>query len=165
MNTITINTFSFDELNEKAKERAMNDFYKYHNLECTNEFWETCKAIEKVFPIYINQLDEYSYRNEYRILEIEDEEQYKTKEEYLTSAKYKEPEYALTGTYSDLYFLQALPSNVPLTKEDFEDALSALFKAYSRACEEEQSKEWFQEMSNCNEWYYLENGDFAPNGI
>lgn len=165
MHTISVNVYSFKELSPKAKERAMMDYHKCFDLICGNEFWDTCKAIEKCFPIIIEELSEYSYQNCYNIEELEDGEQYKTKEEYLASAKYKEPEYALTGTYCDLYFLQALPSNVPLTEKDFENALYAFFKAFTRACEAEQSMEYFQEMSDANEWHYLENGDFAPNGI
>jgi hypothetical protein len=165
MKTITINTFSFNELSEKAKEKAASDHYNCFGSLCSDEFWETCKAIEKVFPIIIDELSEYSYQNRYNIEELDDDEEYKTKEEYLTSAKYKEPEYALTGTYSDSYFLQALPSNVPLTKSNFEDALYTFFKAHTIAIEKEQSEEYFKELSEANEWYYFENGELAPNGI
>ena len=148
MKTITTTVYTFDELSEKAKEKAI-DSYRNSDTESftLQDFWETCKAIEKIFPIKIRSLDATWWRGtDYTIEDYEYDKDGNelsdfgyTFDEYILQAKYpnSNDNMQLTGMYSDIAFLESLPRSKPLTKDDLRDAMRALKKSLEEAYDDE----------------------------
>lgn len=63
MKTINVNVYSFNELNEKAKENARNYFYDVFSYDCEEEIKEIKELLNYFDVKLLNyQIDEYSCR-------------------------------------------------------------------------------------------------------
>ena len=156
MKTIALEAYNFSELTEKAKEKAS----QYHEPFCQYDFNETIKAIENIFPIANISIDGYFQVS--ATIHDQDEEDQKTKAEYIALAKYpNETELPLTGTYSDHSFISSLPDDKKLTREDFEYALQKFTTAYQKQYEYELSDEALSEHFDLNEIFFLKDGSIA----
>ena len=168
MKTITTTVYTFDELSEKAKEKAI-DAYRNHTQESFTviDFWETCQAINKIFPINIRSLDATWWRGtDYTIEDYEYDKDGNelsdfgyTFDEYIKRTKYpnSNDNMQLTGTYSDIAFLESLPRWKSLTREDFKDAMRAIQKSLEEAYDDELSDESIAETIRINEYDFLED--------
>ena len=75
-------------------------------------------------------------------------------------------QYALTGCCYDSDILEPVhkcidrDEDFKSMKELVEDCFDSFFATWKKQIEYENSEEYFEEVCNCNEWYFTESGEF-----
>lgn len=157
MKTISIQVFEYSELTEKAQAKASQNYEPV----ATDFYNETMQAIQKVFPINNISIDN-DFRISATVHEQETEDQ-KTFEQYQKDFKYPtDIQCGLTWTYSDYEFLNALPKENPITREDLIYALQKLASTYRKEYHSEFEDENLSDYYTLNDIYFLADGSFAP---
>ena len=160
----TIKVYEYNDLNEKAKEKALNWFIENNNYDfLSDNLEEDLKELLRVNKISFDESLKIYYSLSYSQGDgfcFEGDFEYK---DYQINIKN-------SGHYSHKNSV-----NIEITKEDGEDAKEEIYKEFKNIfddiCDElekigysyiesENSEENFIEMSNANEYKFLEDGSF-----
>jgi hypothetical protein len=160
----TIKVYEYNDLNEKAKEKALNWFRENNNYDfLSDDLEEDLKELLRVNKISFDESLKIYYSLSYSQGDgfcFEGDFEYK---DYQINIKN-------SGHYSHKNSV-----NIEITKEDGEDAKEEIYKEFKNIfddiCDElekigysyiesENSEENFIEMSNANEYKFLEDGSF-----
>tara|TARA_R100000049_G_C1877953_1_gene35339 strand:- start:59 stop:565 length:507 start_codon:yes stop_codon:yes gene_type:complete len=160
----TIKVYEYNDLNEKAKEKALNWFRENNNYDfLSDNLEEDLKELLRVNKISFDESLKIYYSLSYSQGDgfcFEGDFEYK---DYQINIKN-------SGHYSHKNSV-----NIEITKEDGEDAKEEIYKEFKNIfddiCDElekigysyiesENSEENFIEMSNANEYKFLEDGSF-----
>ena len=160
----TIKVYEYNDLNEKAKEKALNWFRENNNYDfLSDNLEEDLKELLRVNKISFDESLKIYYSLSYSQGDgfcFEGDFEYK---DYQINIKN-------SGHYSHKNSVK-----IEITKEDGEDAKEEIYKEFKNIfddiCDElekigysyiesENSEENFIEMSNANEYKFLEDGSF-----
>ena len=160
----TIKVYEYNDLNEKAKEKALNWFRENNNYDfLSDDLEEDLKELLRVNKISFDESLKIYYSLSYSQGDgfcFEGDFEYK---DYQINIKN-------SGHYSHKNSV-----NIEITKEDGEDAKEEIYKEFKNIfddicdqlekvgysyIESENSEENFIEMSNANEYKFLEDGSF-----
>ena len=160
----TIKVYEYNDLNEKAKEKALNWFIENNNYDfLSDNLEEDLKELLRVNKISFDESLKIYYSLSYSQGDgfcFEGDFEYK---DYQINIKN-------SGHYSHKNSVK-----IEITKEDGEDAKEEIYKEFKNIfddiCDElekigysyiesENSEENFIEMSNANEYKFLEDGSF-----
>lgn len=172
MRTVATNVYSYFELSDEAKEKAYNDYcytmdYPYHH-----EFEKVLDSLEGLIGMTVHNW-EYDMYNFHFKLEIDDDEkafmQGVQLSNYLLTnyLEYMEDTKELTGYFLDYCFfakmkkmLQEVWENPSITfYQVINECIVGLFEGLCDDIQEFYSIGQFEELTEINEWEYLENGE------
>lgn len=179
--TKTINVYEFSELSDKAKQKAIYDFYQDVDFAWVDENNDTLKRFCDVFDCRIKR-DGLQLRKDntvsdmsgIRLLKYLHNNYYNDlfKPKYLghvkNKAKYskcqRDTSCVLTGYYMDEDMLQPIYDFMKKSDENttFQDLIDRCLDAFNRAVEQDaeyqQSEEYFEDMCEANGYTFDVNG-------
>lgn len=152
----TINTYSFDELSEEAKEKALSD-YRSNGFEYNwKESHESLKAFCNLFNIKVTDWSIGTYGHSYIKTDAENAHfrgWNKTKVNAI-------PDF-LTGYCLDCAFIDAFKREFEKTGDarySFNEAIDAGLSDWIKDMEWQESDECIAEFLTANDYQFLENG-------
>lgn len=176
MKTITVNVYSFNELSQKAKERAKYDYMSVFGYSRADEAIESLSALAKHFDGRLKdyEIDFFKTSHSYARFDMPD---YMSKQEFETRLR-KLGSYnkrtgrgngdcVLTGVSTDEDAIDGLRLAYRNGEaRSLERLMQAAFKSWLKACqddcEDQYSDETFSEHCEANEYLFLEDGEIAP---
>ena len=153
----TISAYSFSELSDAAKERALQD-YRSHGFEYTgqDENMDSLKAFCDLFGVKVTDGSLGPWGNSYIKTDVEN-----SHFRGINKAKVKAIPEFLTGYWLDYDFIEAFKQQFERTHDAlyaFNDAIDAGLRAWIADMEYQDSDEYIIECIEANEYQFLENG-------
>lgn len=173
MRTVEIEVFTFNELDERAKENARSWFRLSDDFD-SSEFVDSANAFAEIAPIRITQWDSHYGSVSFNWTDCDDIAELSGLRawKWLNNNGWFEwaksnanGDCALTGVFSDCYFGEAIkeyektPLQTPELEQVFYEAAQAWVYAMKREIEYRQSDEYVDETIESNEYEFLKNGE------
>lgn len=153
----TINTYSFDELSDAAKDRALQD-YRSHGFEYAwqDENHDSLNAFCDLFGVKVTDWSIGTWGHSYIKTDAEN-----SHFRGWNKAKVNDIPDFLTGYCFDCAFIEAFKKEFERTHDAlhaFNGAIDAGLRAWVADLEDQESDEYIIECIEVNEYQFLENG-------
>jgi hypothetical protein len=153
----TINTYSFSELSDKAKDKALED-YRSHGFEYAwqDENMDSLKSFCDLFGVKITDYQIGTWGYSYIKTDAEN-----SNFRGINKAKVKAIPEFLTGYCLDCDFIETFKREFERTHDAFHafnDAIDSGLRAWIADLEDQESDDYIIESIEANEYQFLENG-------